>query len=97
MSLRNEEYGVPDEENPEWTGEVFAKAVRLHELPEPRQGKLRAIVKQQKARKQNKVAISIRLSQDVVDELRASGAGWQARVDEALRNWLRQDSKGLGR
>lgn len=40
----------------------------------------------QKAHK--KVPISIRLSPDVVEGLRATGNGWQVRADEALRSWL---------
>jgi uncharacterized protein (DUF4415 family) len=36
-----------------------------------------------------KVAISIRLSADVAAGLRATGAGWQTRADEALRSWLK--------
>jgi uncharacterized protein (DUF4415 family) len=32
-----------------------------------------------------KVPVSIRLSPDVVSAFRASGAGWQSRVDEILR------------
>ncbi len=35
-----------------------------------------------------KVPISIRLSPDVAEGLRATGAGWQRRADEVLRNWL---------
>lgn len=35
-----------------------------------------------------KERITIRLSRDVVDEFRASGNGWQTRVDAALREWL---------
>jgi uncharacterized protein (DUF4415 family) len=35
-----------------------------------------------------KVPISIRLSPDVVEGLRATGTGWQGRADEALRTWL---------
>jgi uncharacterized protein (DUF4415 family) len=31
---------------------------------------------------------TIRLSRDVLDRFRATGAGWQARVDAALREWL---------
>ena len=34
-----------------------------------------------------KTAISIRLDTDLVDRLRATGAGWQSRVDDALRAW----------
>jgi uncharacterized protein (DUF4415 family) len=35
-----------------------------------------------------KVPISIRLSPDVAEGLRATGNGWQTRADEALRKWL---------
>ena len=35
-----------------------------------------------------KERISIRLSRDVVEKLRATGYGWQTRVDAALRDWL---------
>ena len=32
--------------------------------------------------------ITIRLSQAVVQQFRATGAGWQTRIDSALREWL---------
>src|SRR4051794_18628320 len=35
-----------------------------------------------------KVATSIRLSDDVLTRFRASGPGWQSRIDSALREWL---------
>lgn len=35
-----------------------------------------------------KVPISIRLSPDVAEGLRATGNGWQGRADDALRKWL---------
>jgi uncharacterized protein (DUF4415 family) len=31
---------------------------------------------------------TIRLSRDVIDRFRATGRGWQTRVDDALREWL---------
>ena len=31
---------------------------------------------------------TIRLSRDVLDRFRATGTGWQTRVDAALREWL---------
>lgn len=37
-----------------------------------------------------KELISIRLSPDVVSRFRASGSGWQGRVDAALREWLKR-------
>lgn len=36
-----------------------------------------------------KERITIRLSPDVVEQFRASGEGWQTRVDAALREWLK--------
>lgn len=36
-----------------------------------------------------KERITIRLSQDVVQRFRATGEGWQTRVDAALRDWLK--------
>lgn len=32
--------------------------------------------------------ITLRLSQPVVDQFRATGKGWQTRIDEALKEWL---------
>jgi uncharacterized protein (DUF4415 family) len=39
-----------------------------------------------------KEAISIRLDIDLVQKLRASGPGWQSRVNEALREWLEKSA-----
>jgi uncharacterized protein (DUF4415 family) len=35
-----------------------------------------------------KVQVSVRYSPDVLAAFRATGAGWQARMDAALRQWL---------
>ena len=35
-----------------------------------------------------KVPVTIRLSRDVVERFKASGTGWQTRVDTALKEWL---------
>ena len=43
---------------------------------------------QSKPRKPNKQAVSIRLSPDVLAAFRATGKGWQTRIDEALRQHL---------
>ncbi|NNM52695.1 MAG: BrnA antitoxin family protein [Pseudomonadales bacterium] len=39
-----------------------------------------------------KERITIRLSQDVVERFRASGDGWQTRMDAALKDWLKTHS-----
>lgn len=36
-----------------------------------------------------KERITIRLSREVVETFRASGNGWQTRVDAALKDWLK--------
>lgn len=39
-----------------------------------------------------KERITIRLSRDVVEKFRATGEGWQTRLDAALRDWLQTHS-----
>lgn len=39
-----------------------------------------------------KQRITIRLSPEVVEQFRATGEGWQSRVDTALRDWLKNHS-----
>ena len=84
--------GVPtfDEDNPELTAEDWAQMRPASELPPEilaafPKTKLRG---PQKA--PTKVAVSLRLSRDVVDYYRASGEGWQTRIDEALREAIRR-------
>lgn len=77
-----------DASNPEWTDAMFRKAVRVGDLPSGLQAKLRkpgrpkALV--------TKEQVNIRLSPDVLAAFRAGGAGWQTRIDAALRQWLAQ-------
>ncbi len=83
-----------NDENPEWTAEDFKKAVPLSALPKSEQDKLLSLKKHRGPQKTpTKELISIRLSQDVVSKLRASGRGWQARVDEHLRQWLNRSKR----
>ena len=37
-----------------------------------------------------KVAINIRLSPEVLNAFKSTGAGWQTRVDGALKDWLKR-------
>lgn len=39
-----------------------------------------------------KERITIRLSREVVEQFRATGDGWQTRVDAALKDWLKTHS-----
>jgi len=77
-----------DDENPEWTDKDFARAKPASEvLPA---AFLRRVRGAQKA--PTKERITIRLSPDVLKRFRASGDGWQTRVDDALRQWLKRHS-----
>jgi len=81
----DQEYGVPDEDSPEWTAEMFATAKDFHELPERLQAKLSRVGKRGPQKAPTKTLVSIRLSADVLAALRATGKGWQSAADEALR------------
>lgn len=73
-----------DEENPEWTKEDFARALRGEDIPahiraafpKTRVGRPRGSAKEQ---------VSLRIDKDVLAKFRAGGAGWQTRINEALR------------
>lgn len=69
-----------------WTAAHSARAVRIGGLPAGLQRVLRNVQDTQKM--PAKVLVSIRLSSDVVATLRASGAGWQTRVDDILRKHM---------
>lgn len=34
-----------------------------------------------------KVQVTLRLDEDVLNKFKAAGAGWQTRINEALKNW----------
>ncbi len=74
------------DDNPPWTPERFARSVPFSGLPADLQRVLRNVRGPQKV--PTKVLVSIRLSPDVVATLRASGAGWQTRVDDILRKHM---------
>ena len=78
-----------DQDNPEWTEAKIRQAVPFSALPESLRAKL-SVRGAQKA--PTKERITIRLSREVVEQFRASGDGWQARVDAVLRDWLKNQS-----
>ncbi|ACF01729.1 conserved hypothetical protein [Rhodopseudomonas palustris TIE-1] len=83
MSPRSKE-PVFDDENPEWTEQDFANARPPEEiLPPEILAQFKNTRGPQKA--PTKVPVSIRLSADVVAHYKATGPGWQSRIDETLR------------
>lgn len=80
------------DDNPPLTASQVLNAKKLQELPESLRQKLsRRPRGPQKA--PTKERISILLSRDVAASLRATGTGWQPRVDSILRAWLKRNGK----
>jgi uncharacterized protein (DUF4415 family) len=77
-----------DGEVRELTAADSAHAIPFSALPEAEQKILLGLGKRGPQKAPRKVPISIRLSPDVAEGLRATGEGWQRRADEALRLWL---------
>jgi uncharacterized protein (DUF4415 family) len=48
----------------------------------------------EKPAEQPKEEITLPLSRDVLDHFRATGRGWQTRLDAALREWLESHPAG---
>jgi uncharacterized protein (DUF4415 family) len=78
------DFGVPDEENPELSGEDFARARPFKEVF-PEQYETWRKKRGRPPVERPKVAISFRLAADVVDSIRATGRGYSARVEQVLR------------
>ncbi|MDQ6959613.1 MAG: BrnA antitoxin family protein, partial [Mariprofundaceae bacterium] len=69
--------------------EAIAKAVSSDPDAAPLEAKGLRLIRRGRPRKSvTKKRITIRLSPDVVDAFRATGKGWQTRVDEVLKDWL---------
>jgi len=81
----------------ELTAQDAAKAVPFEALPESERKMLLSLRKRGPQKAPRKVPISIRLSADVAEGLRATGEGWQSRADEVLRSWLTRNRANAGR
>jgi uncharacterized protein (DUF4415 family) len=79
-TITQEEY----EELPELTDEFFKAADVYQGKKLVRRGRLKA--------ESHKVLLSVRYSPEVVEYFRATGEGWQAWMDEALKEWIRMHS-----
>ena len=75
---------TPDE------GARWKNAIVSHSLPELREKLAARRRGVQKA--PTKVPTTIRFDADVLADLKASGRGWQTRVNDAMREWLKAHS-----
>jgi uncharacterized protein (DUF4415 family) len=71
-----------DPDNPEWIAHDFRRAKPFAKAF-PSLAKSRRVRGAQKER--TKVAVSLRLTREVVERFKADGPGWQTRMDEALK------------
>ncbi|MBF0285051.1 MAG: BrnA antitoxin family protein [Magnetococcales bacterium] len=85
-----------DDENPEWTEETFATARPAREVlselfgPERTEAFFAANKRGRPPVETPKQPIHIRLSGEVLSRFRATGPGWQTRIDKALQAWLQE-------
>jgi uncharacterized protein (DUF4415 family) len=80
----------PDDDNPEWTKEDFARARPAAEVLPEFIGKNAAqeLMRRSRGRPQKadkKVNQTLRLDPDVLEAFRQEGSGWQARINEILQ------------
>ena len=83
--------GAPfDDDNPEWTAAMFAKARPAEAVLSP---EVLAAFKRPRGRPTKaapKVRVAVRLDPDVVAHFRATGPGWQTRINDALAGLVRK-------
>ena len=87
----------PDDENPEWTREDFAKArPALEVLAEVFGSTAAESIRRGRGRPakvDKKVNQTLRLDADVLDAYRQQGSGWQTRINQVLREHMPEHHK----
>ncbi len=81
---------IDEDEIPELTEKDFRRMVPFHELPAAMQEKLRQVKHATIRPDPVKQPVTVDLSTDVLERFTATGEGWEARVDGALRQWLQE-------
>jgi len=74
----------------ELTGEEIASMTPFNELPDDLKASLMKWKDATFTPDPDKKVVSIKLSSDVLAKFEAKGAGWEAKVDDALREWLEE-------
>lgn len=88
-----------DDENPEWTDEMFKNARPAKELLYEIFSKKIAdeMLKPKVGRPRGsgvKESQNIRFDRDILASFKATGKGWQTRINDALRDWLKEHPLG---
>jgi uncharacterized protein (DUF4415 family) len=83
---------LTDPDNPEWTEETFARAVAPDDLPPRLQAAILTAFPRTKLRGKQKsptkAQVTLRLDRDILEHFRATGDGWQSRINAALREFV---------
>ena len=83
MKTKQSKAEKPDRENPEWTAGDFRRAKRVADVfPEIVKAAKRARGRPKLANP--KVQVTLRVDANVLAKFKATGAGWQTRVNAAL-------------
>lgn len=77
---------IDPDDAPELTDEFFEQADEYIGDKLIRRGRPKA--------EQTKQALTVRYDADIVAAFKATGKGWQTRMNEALRDWLKTHSPG---
>jgi uncharacterized protein (DUF4415 family) len=90
--LRPQPYGVPDEENPEWTEEDFARARPFAEVFPELAEAARALKARGRPKAEKKLEqFSLRIEPEVLQTFKEEGPGWQ----QHMRATLAKEAKRL--
>lgn len=91
--MKRKDEKINDIENPEWTKEDMDNALVFSQMPK----ELQALVVQSQAKKRGrpvsqnkKVSVTIRYSSNVIEAFKATGKGWQSRMNKVLEDYIAQ-------
>ncbi|HGO5855418.1 TPA: BrnA antitoxin family protein [Mannheimia haemolytica] len=91
--MKRKDEKINDIENPEWTKEDINNALVFSQMPK----ELQALVVQSQAKKRGrpvsqnkKVSVTIRYSSNVIEAFKATGKGWQSRMNKVLEDYIAQ-------
>lgn len=89
---------LADKDNPEWTEEDLRRARPAAEvLPELFGANAASEMLRSRGRPKaavTKTHVNLRLDAEVLEAFKATGPGWQTRINKALREWLREKEEG---
>jgi uncharacterized protein (DUF4415 family) len=84
MAIKPDPFMI-DDENPEWTEQDFAIAKKGKEILPPEF--YDAFMQRKHGKAAVKKQVTLRLGAVVIDKFKATGAGWQTRINAALNEY----------